>query len=440
MYKVLRITLILIAVFTASLGLYLYYNLDIISAFAAKSACSCLFVAEREEDGASADLNFFPIYFADLHPDFDTRTVTASVNGLRPKKAAYRPGLGCALVHVENDYSPTFELPPAPPLPDSLHWPYGSMPPENYAGKVDRKQLAGTFNYAFLPESRTRTLLVVRDDQIVKERYGAGFGPDTLQTGWSMTKCIAGTLVGLMVQQNQIDLDAPMPIPEWQTDDRQQITMNHLLRMASGLTWNENYFTASDVNRMLFREPDAYAFSTRKKLDTEPGSVRKYSSGTSNIISGALRGRLGSDEAYWAYPYRELFHPIGMTSARLETDQAANYILSSHCYATARDWAKFGLLYLHRGKWNGRQILSESWVDYSTTPDPNDPSHGINFGLNTNHALYPDAPADLYFASGFNGQKVFVIPSENMVIVRLALTNFFDENRMLREIMAAFKE
>ena len=425
--------------FCILLAVYLYRNLDIISAFAAKSACSCLFVAGRDETGASADLDFFPISLANLNVDVESQAVTADVKGHKPRKAAYRPGLGCALVHREGSPSPSFAIPTASPGPDSLPWPYGTNPPLPYSGPLDLKILEEAFAFAFLPESRTRTLLVVRNDQLVKEQYAPGFAPGTPQTGWSMTKCIAGSLVGILVQQQKMDLDAPLEIAAWQKDERRKITMNHLLRMASGLTWDENYFTPSDVNRMLFREPDAYSFSVAKKLNTEPGSIRKYSSGTSNIISGLLRQELGSDKNYWAFPYRELFHPIGMTTARLETDQAANYVLSSHCYATARDWAKFGLLYLHRGKWNGRQVVAESWVDYSITPDPNDANHGINFGLNTDHALYPDAPADLYFASGFNGQKVFVIPSENMVIVRLALTNFFDENRMLKDLVDSFR-
>ena len=171
-----------------------------------------------------------------------------------------------------------------------------------------------------------------------------------------------------------------------------------------------------------------------------PGSIWNYSSGTSNLLSGLLRKEFEGDQAYLDFPYSELIDRIGMHSMILETDLTGNFVGSSYGWASTRDWARFGLLYLHRGNWAGTQLFDSDWVDYITEPTPkSNGSYGAHFWLNRD-GKYPDAPEDMFMANGYQGQHVFIIPSRDLVIVRTGLAEApdFDGNAFLREVLKAF--
>ena len=221
------------------------------------------------------------------------------------------------------------------------------------------------------------------------------------------------------------------------------ITIDQLLNMESGLEWDEDYFNISDVTRMLYLNDDAVKVAIGKTLEFRPEENWEYSSGTTNILSWIIRKKTRSYDEYLNFPYRELFYKIGMTSAQMEMDARGTYIGSSYCFATARDWAKFGLLYLQDGIWNGERILPEGWIKYSTTPvEKSKGIYGAHFWLNHNHAAYKDAPPDLFSANGFQGQRVFIIPSKDLVIVRLGLagSSSFDFNEFLKNITSLFPD
>jgi CubicO group peptidase (beta-lactamase class C family) len=249
-----------------------------------------------------------------------------------------------------------------------------------------------------------------------------------------MAKSFTNAMVGILARQSKLDIKAPAPVPEWSKpgDSRAGITTDMLMRMSSGLEWFEDYtdHPISDVNRMLFLEPDAAAYTARKKLAAKPDSVWSYSSGTTNIVSRIVRDTVGSEGEYLAFPYRELFGRIGMKSAVFGTDGAGVFVGSSYIYATARDYARFGLLYLKGGVWKGERILPESWVAYSTTPTPKAPKgeYGAFFWLNRGSAgkpsdcLFPGMPSDLFIADGYQGQEIYVCPSLDLVAVRLGMT------------------
>jgi len=201
--------------------------------------------------------------------------------------------------------------------------------------------------------------------------------------------------------------------------------------MSSGLEFLEEYQTKpnSDCNVMLFEKNDAAAFAAAKPLEAEPDSRWSYSSGTTNIVSRLIRKAVpGSQQDYLAFPRRHLFDKIGMKSAVIEPDPSGTFVGSSFMYATARDWARFGLLYLNDGVWEGERILPHGWVRYSTTPTPGAPAkkpYGAQFWLNTGEPddrWMPKLPPDLYSARGYEGQFVTVIPSRNIVVVRLGFT------------------
>ena len=203
-----------------------------------------------------------------------------------------------------------------------------------------------------------------------------------------MAKSVTNALVGILTMKGKLSLKGPVPVPEWQkaNDPRQVITLDHLLRMSSGLEWVEAYAErpVSDVNMMLLLKPDMAAYVASKPLAAKPDTVWRYSSGTTNLIRRIIRDALGTKESYWEFPRRELFNKIGMRSAIWETDASGTFIGSSYLYATARDYARFGLLYLNDGVWQGERILPEGWVAYSTTPTPAAPKgqYGAHFWLN----------------------------------------------------------
>jgi CubicO group peptidase (beta-lactamase class C family) len=219
---------------------------------------------------------------------------------------------------------------------------------------------------AALPR-RTRAIVIVHGGRIVAERYADGYGSASLFTGWSMTKSVTNALVGILTAQNALDIDADRLRPEWRSPDdpRSAITLHDLLTMSSGLGFDESYAPSGAATRMLFDSHDAAAVAADSPLLHDPGTVWSYSSATTNIVSAVVRDAFKSHDEYIAFPRRALFDRIGMTTAVLEPDPSGTFVGSSFMYATARDWARFGLLFLRDGTWNVERILPEGWVDYS---------------------------------------------------------------------------
>ena len=261
-----------------------------------------------------------------------------------------------------------------------------------------------------------------------------------------MTKSVTGALVGLPVKDGQLDIHQPAPVPEWADGDpRSAITLDQLLRMSSGLDFNEDYGMVTDVTRMLFVRDDAGAYAAQADLAHEPDTVWDYSSGTTNIIARVVRDATDSDPSF---ARRRLFEPLGMDSAVIEIDAAGSYIGSSFMYATARDWGRFGQLFLQDGRWNGERILPEGWVDYSTTPTPGalrgryGAQWWLNHGTpgNPDNRSFPQLPPDAFWADGYDGQMVMVVPSRDAVIVRLGLTkdeSAYPAGEILAGVLAA---
>jgi len=257
-----------------------------------------------------------------------------------------------------------------------------------------------------------------------------------------MTKSILATLYGILEHKGALDVQEYRPLSQEIRKENpvNSITTNHLLRMQSGLEWDEDYASISDVTKMLFLESDMTKVQAEKKPVSEPEIVWNYSSGTTNLLSGILRKQFDSYQEYLDFPYATLIDKIGMNSMLIETDMAGNFVGSSYAWATTRDWAKFGILHLNKGHWNGKQIFSPDWIDYITKPTANSNGvYGAHWWLNSG-GKYPDAPRDLYSANGFQGQRVFIIPSKDLVIVRTGLvgeTRGFDSNAFLKAVVEA---
>lgn len=438
---------LLLGIVSVGAVVLIYFNypkLNLISGYASKNMASNVFLADRDAvDITLYDHDMPLISLADTDVDSNDKSATASVYGLMKRKASYKKGLGAVLTNDEFSKH-DFNLVPNRVLKvDGLPFPYGNNGvTDTILDDVDYAKLEVAFSNAFKdPIEKTRTLLVVHKNQIIGEQYIRGFTKDTPILGWSMTKSLLATLYGILEYQGKIDVKANAPITEWQNDKRKNITIDHLLRMQSGLSWQEDYFKISDVTRMLFLDSDMTLAQKKNKLIAEPGEVWNYSSGTSNLLSGMLRDQFATHQEYLDFPYTELIDKIGMNSMILETDLVGNYVGSSYAWATTRDWAKFGLLYLHNGTWNGEQLFSKDWVDYIRKPTKDsDGKYGAHFWLNAG-GRFPDVPREVYSVNGFQGQRVFIIPSKDLVVVRTGLEEQSDEqfNTLLTQIMQSIR-
>lgn len=423
-----------------------YPKLDLISGFSAKSVSSAHFLDNRSLDVIEkGDNDIKLIDLADNEIDEQGKFAAASVYGLKERKAVYREGLGSVLVNDDYDASKPYLVPKRNfTINKNIPFPYGDGEAEktNFSN-IDYTQLNKAVTHAFEPNSDgkkcTRAIVVIYKDKIVAEKYAPGFSKDSRLLGWSMTKSITSTLFGILQKQGKLKVNQPAPITEWKNDSRKKITIHNLLQMNSGLAWEENYEEISDVTKMLFQETDMSKPQIDKQVVGKPNASWNYSSGTTNLLSGILRKQFKTHQEYLDFWYSGLIDKIGMHSMLVETDLAGNYIGSSYAWANARDWAKFGLLYLHNGNWNGEQLFEPSWSKYVATPTPtSNNQYGAQFWLNACGAL-PDCPKDIYYADGFQGQRVFIIPSHDMVIVRLG-TNKIDFNNLVKEVLRSVKE
>lgn len=443
--KLLKRILLVLVILIAIALIYNYPKLNIVSGFVAKNMASTVFLTERSAASViEEDHNEPLIDLAETKFDETGKSASASVFGIMERKAIYREGLGAVLVTDDFDPNAIKIIPKRNRGIDSLPFPYGNQGQKDSIFKnIDYNKLEAAIDGAFAESEvqRTRTVLVVYKNHIIGERYLKGFDKNTTILGWSMTKSILATLYGILDYQNKISIDSPAPIESWQNDDRKDITINNLLRMQSGLAWEEDYTSISDVNKMLFLEADMTLSQKKKEAVAEPAEVWNYSSGTTNLLSGILRDGFKTHQEYLNFPYEALIDKIGMYSMLIEADQVGNYVGSSYGWATTRDWAKFGLLYLNRGNWNGEQLFAPEWTDYVSKPTPDsNGTYGAHFWLNA-EGKYPDAPRDLFSANGFQGQRVFIIPSEDLVIVRTGLGQepYFDSNGFLSEVIDAIQ-
>ena len=378
-------------------------------------------------------------------------SVTGSVWGIAKSKAIYRKGCGCTLV---NDLSEDevrrqkFSFPSKPVVnSDTIDWPYGDRLVKAFPSNIDKDHLQKAVDNVMNETSAngkpafTRAVLILYDGNIIAEQYAPGFDKNTVMLGWSMSKSLTAALAGILVNQNKLSVDEPAPVAVWANTEKRNITIKNLLQQTTGLDFTENYSRPSSVTKMLFRKGDMAAYTASLPLKYDPGTVFNYSSGNSNILSRVIRQIVGEKD-YAAFPYRELFYKINAYSFLLEPDASGTYIGSSYSYATARDFARFGLLYYNNGVWNGQQILPVNWVKESVQASSADKRkhYGYQFWLNgydendSTKRWYPDVPADMFFCDGYGGQDVYIIPSEKLVVVRLGL-HTVNENKFLKEVI-----
>ncbi len=327
----------------------------------------------------------------------------------------------------ESDLSDLSLQPAGVPWPTKV-WPRGDLA----ASGADVRRVAALIARAFdAPDDdlgETHAVLAVQGGRLVLERYAADIPSDSTRPSWSVAKSLTHALVGLVVSETGLDVAAPADVPTWRGpgDARGQITLDHLLRMSSGLAWVEDYEPGhpSDVLEMLFGagKSDVARFAADKPLIHPPGKHFYYSSGTTNIIASALARRIGlSGDAFAAWMGRRLFAPLGMVSPVPRLDAAGTFIGSSFCFCTAEDFARFGLFYARDGVWEGRRLLPEGWVAHARRSTPQQMG-GEGDGPYGAHWWLDRAGPGSFSACGYEGQHIAICPDRDLVIVRLGVT------------------
>ena len=394
----------------------------------------------------------------DFQVDRARKDVTVTLLGIGRSHAVYREGLGCTLDHGAD----IAEV--APPLDDKQP----ALLPEIASPAIVPPQtegLAAALDRAFAepaqaPYRRTRAIVVMKSGRIVAERYADGIGPETPLLGFSMTKSMISALTGILVRQGKLKLDGPAPVAAWRDPDdpRHAVTVDQLLRHTAGLALGSSLEASlgsafEPVNRMKFVERDMAAYAESIPLETAPGTAWNYHDGNMLILSHLIRNAAsGSPADALRFARRELFAPLGMRHVTLQLDGSGTIEGSSEMLASARDWARFGQLYLNDGVVGGKRILPEGWVNYSATATPGG-WVGIGAGFWTNQGDSFGAkrrvehgwPRDAFFAKGTIGQYTIVIPSEKLVIVRMGRSpnwppqadGVFD---LVRDVVAATHE
>lgn len=444
--KIFKRSLLVLVLLVVIAAFYNYPKLDIISGYASKNLASNHFIAERlYSDIVENDNNMPLIKLAEIVGETGN-SVTTSVFGLKERETICREGLGCVLINDTYDKIQKLQQPNRNKISNDLPFPYGNNGKKDTLFKnIDYKKLNTAVGDAFADyeKQKTRTVLVAYKNEIIAERYIEGFSAETPILGWSMTKSILATFYGILEYQKKINSNDYYPFTEeiHKNTTKEDISLNHLLRMQSGLAWDEDYASISDVNTMLFLDADMTTRQGNKAHNAAPTKIWNYSSGTTNFLSGVLRKQFKSYQDYLDFPYAALIDKIGMHSMLIETDMSGNFVGSSYGWANTRDWAKFGILHLNKGNWNGEQIFAPEWIDYISKPTANsNGTYGAHWWLNA-EGKYPDVPRDLYSANGFQGQRVFIIPSKELVVVRTGLAEApnFDINAFLKGIIAAIQ-
>lgn len=370
--------------------------------------------------------------------------------------SVYRPGLGCSniagwpLAKVEK-----IGLDEALQNNDVVAvWPAVSPA----VSGVDKKQLNAVVDEAFTETSvdiyqqkNSRAVLVHFRGELIAERYAEGFDGNTPLRGMSMTKSASSTLVGILVAQGKLDIHLPAPVSSWSGGEgpRSQVTTHHLLKMVAGFDYSEAYEKdpRNLLSTMLMTQPDMAAYAAETSLVGEPGNSWDYQTTHSVLLQEVIRNAIGDDQAYFRFPQQQLFDKLGMHNSFFQADASGTFTGGAFMYASGRDWMKLGLLYLNDGMHNGERVLPEGWVDYAVTPSK--PSlkkraYGAQIWLNAPapHQLFPGLPEDTFAFQGHYGQYVVVIPSLDLVVVRLGMTfgnggKSFDKQAFLEEIVSA---
>lgn len=314
--------------------------------------------------------------------------------------------------------------------PDGLLWPTPGWTVQTPAKQgMDAALLEGARDYAFAEGKNTQGVVIVRGGAIVAEWYADGAGDDSWATSWSVAKSVTSALIGIAIDEGlipNVDVSMAEYVPAWKGTDKEAITLEHALHMASGLQWNESYdpndIAVSDVAALVLTGGDSLALASESPVAAPPGTVFNYSSGTTLLLSGVLEVATGMSAE--EYARAKLVDPLGITPFQWWADTTGHTLTYCCIDSRTREFAKFGLLYERGGTWMGKPIVSREWVAASVAPSPADESYGYQWWLTGKWESR--VPPDTFTAEGVDGQFIYVIPSLDLVAVRSGVYHKYD--------------
>ncbi len=444
--KIILVALLILLLAAAAL---LWLITPVANGYTAKYLCSHTFTSKLDADKALEHfIKPMHLLFRGVVPEIDTaaKEVTVKYLGfLRPRTAVWREGCGCTLLleRTAEDLRKkhqALQISHASATQYALNalWPKGN--------RVNRDSIHDTINWSAIDnildkamqehtgfggkQNTTLALVVAWKGQIIGERYAEGVDENTSLLGWSATKSITSALTGVMVKDHGLDIHTPIGLPEWADDVRKDITIDHLLRMESGLDFDDNYTPMAKATEMLYKSGDMGVFAAARSPAAAPDQRWVYSSGSSNLLADVLYTRVGGiPEALHLLAYDEFFFRLGITTAVFEHDESDAFVGSSYLYMSARDWLRVCKLYMDDGVCNGERILPEGWVKYSLTPTAHatDACYGAHIWLNAApdpaDRQMPGVPADAFMFKGFQSQWIVGIPSRDLMVARLGVTH-----------------
>jgi CubicO group peptidase (beta-lactamase class C family) len=363
--------------------------------------------------------------------DRTRREVTTTVAGGFASRAVFRGESGCLLVHDPRDARQS-----APTVKSAGANHAAPAPAVEPADREVRAALDLAFAEPDPAHPRwTKAVVVMHAGKLIAERYAEGYGPYTPIWGHSLTKCVTSALIGILVQQGELRVDERVPLAAWRAPDNPHhgITVEQLLRMTSGLPFDETNNPLNPATRMWFLERDMAGFAARFPLEHPPGSTWGYSNLGYLILSRLVRDAAGGGALdAERFAHRELFEPLGMHTVTFDADATRTLVGASHMYASARDWARFGQLYLDDGVVDGRRILPPGWAAYSASQTLKT-GYGAGFWtnrLNEGSVPFwdtawgmPELPRDMFFGRGYLGQFLVIVPDEQLVVARFGLSH-----------------
>ncbi len=420
--------------------------LRVVTGFVSHTLCSYAFVSGLPPDQVYAEvirphLNFAPVDWALRYQvDSAQRRVRTTLAGAFAGVAQHRDGLGCVVVHggepwVVATASEALGPPRLPPIAESA------------VVEPSAASLKAALDRAFAepeqpPKRRTKAIVVAHEGRVVAERYAPGYGVDTPLLGFSMAKSVINAFIGILVRQGRLSVEQPAPVRAWRdpADPRRAVTVDQLLRMTSGLAFAETMSGFDPLSQMLYVERDMADYAARAKLEAEPGTRFQYTGCSTLVLSGIVKDAVGG-RAFdvLRFARTELLEPLDMRGTIIELDSTGTPVGSSYVLAPARDWARFGLLFLEDGVVGGQRILPEGWSRYSSSQTLDTP-YGAGFWRGASWGW----PYDSYVAAGMLAQYVVIVPSERLVVVRFGLTHREGRDRggvgrLLSDVIAALR-
>lgn len=413
-----------VAAFAGFPPAYLLAAPGVATGIGSKLLCSSRYVSGFSREQSFDDLVQYSGILQQLTVEYDDaqKNVTTSLFGLSKKTANYIPNIGCAIDYSEFNQRASLHTERVPA--SDAAWPAGDTVGAADSGMEELlERLLAMDNEAGL---NTRALLVAHRGRVVAEAYAQGAGADTPLLGWSMAKSLTAIMLANLEYRGTLDLDAPPEFELWKGDERAQIRISDMLTMTDGLAFSEEYNPGDDATAMLFTEPSSSDFVMRKAALHAPGSRFNYSSGTANLLARIYFEKAGGNQGNYDAYMSSIHQSLAFQDAVFEVDASGVFMGSSYLYASARDWARIGQLMLNGGTINDQRIMAEDWVTRATMPNSseNQRAYGYQWWLNRGNSelRWGDIPIDAYSAQGNRQQYLMVIPSLDLVIVRLGWT------------------